>query len=254
MLLVLVLTLLITTPTTAFAAVKISKAKATMEVDSTLKLSISATSKVVWTTSKKSIATVNSSGVITAKSEGKATITGKINATKYTCAVTVVNSNKSAPKVSIKSADEFKNYLNETYSSVETDMGVMKLTHDVYMNDYDTFPYDYSISTGWDGFDPYDIEHSISYTDTQKENTKKKLREIQKKIYNDFTKYFPDKKVSGGFLYWWYKYPNILEGYMSIHFLTWCNYEDSGDFPPYKTSKISEFHWVPDYDDYDFTK
>ncbi len=40
------------------------------------------------------IATVTSKGVITAKSEGSATITATYDEKKYTCKVTVVDSNK----------------------------------------------------------------------------------------------------------------------------------------------------------------
>lgn len=81
---------------TAEAAVKISKTKAIMEVDSTLKLKVTGTnSKITWKSSKKSVAAVDSSGVVTAKSEGKATITATVGKKKYTCEVTVVDSNKS---------------------------------------------------------------------------------------------------------------------------------------------------------------
>lgn len=90
-------------PQTAEAAVKISKAKATMEVDSTLKLKVSGTkSKVKWKTSKKAVATVNSSGTVTAKSEGQATITATVGGKKYTCAVRVVDSNKPVAKKTYK--------------------------------------------------------------------------------------------------------------------------------------------------------
>lgn len=81
---------------TAEAAVKISKAKATMEVDSTLKLKVIGTSsKITWKSSKTSVATVNGSGTVTAKFEGKATITATVGKKAYTCVVTVVDSNKS---------------------------------------------------------------------------------------------------------------------------------------------------------------
>jgi len=77
------------------ATIKISKAKATLEVDSTLKLSVTGTkNKVAWKTSKSSVATVSSSGLITAKKEGSATITATVSSKKYICVVTVVNSNK----------------------------------------------------------------------------------------------------------------------------------------------------------------
>jgi hypothetical protein len=95
--LVFVLTLLISTPTPAFAAVKISKAKATLEVDATLQLKISGTkSTATWKTSKKAVATVTKSGVVAAKAEGSATITATVSGKNYTCAVTVVNSNKAS--------------------------------------------------------------------------------------------------------------------------------------------------------------
>lgn len=94
--LVLSLTLILMTPNIAEAAVKISKAKATMEVDSTLKLKVTGTTKkITWSSSKKSVATVNSSGTVTAKAEGQATITAKIDSNKYNCEITVVNSNKT---------------------------------------------------------------------------------------------------------------------------------------------------------------
>ncbi|MDF2950771.1 MAG: putative rane protein [Anaerocolumna sp.] len=94
--LLLIFTLCFTVvPNTASAAVTISKSKATMEVDSTLKLKISGTkSKISWKTSKKAVATVTGTGTVTAKSEGQATITATVGSNKYTCAVTVVDSNK----------------------------------------------------------------------------------------------------------------------------------------------------------------
>lgn len=77
------------------AAVKISKAKATLEVDATLTLKITGSdSNVTWSSSNKLIASVNSNGVVTAKKEGQATITANIDKKKYTCEVKVVNSNK----------------------------------------------------------------------------------------------------------------------------------------------------------------
>jgi len=84
---------------TPAATIKISKNKATMEVDSTLKLKITGTnSKVTWSTSNKQIATVNASGTVTAVKEGTATITAKVDNKKYTCTVTVLDSNKVVKK------------------------------------------------------------------------------------------------------------------------------------------------------------
>lgn len=89
----LVLCLVLITPRTAEAAINISKAKATMEVDSTLKLKVSGTkNKATWKSSKKSVATVDSAGKVTAIFEGQATITATVNKKKYSCIVTVVDS------------------------------------------------------------------------------------------------------------------------------------------------------------------
>ncbi len=78
------------------ATVKISKAKATMEIDSTLTLKVSGTSsKVKWSSSNKTIAKVSSKGKVTALKEGSATIKATVDKKTYTCAVTVVDSNKT---------------------------------------------------------------------------------------------------------------------------------------------------------------
>lgn len=253
--LVLILLLSFTSIDTAEAAT-ISKSKATMEVDSTLKLKISGTSdKVTWKSDKKAVATVNSSGTVTAKAEGIATITATVNNVKYTCKITVVDSNKYAvPSAKIKNIDDFKKYLNETYGSVETDMGTMKLTHSVSTNEFSFFEHDYWIKTEWDGIQPYDIKYSILYTSSQKEKTIEKLKEIQLNIYNDFAYYFPDKKVTGGYYKSWYRYPSIQVGFESTRFLTWNNYTDGEYYDEYGTSEIDAFKWDPFIDDYDFTK
>lgn len=82
------------------ASLKLSKAKATMEVDSTLKLKLGTidAAKVSWKSSNSKVATVAKTGTITAKKEGSATITATYQSKKYTCSVTVVNSNKVEAK------------------------------------------------------------------------------------------------------------------------------------------------------------
>lgn len=115
--LVIIMITLLSVPELAEATtVKINKTKAVLEVDATLKLKIAGTdSKVTWSTSKKSAATVNTSGVVTAKAEGTATITATVNNKKYTCTVTVVDSNKVVKKETFdpkKVASEIK-VLNE---------------------------------------------------------------------------------------------------------------------------------------------
>ncbi len=79
------------------ATVKISKAKAVMEVDSTLVLKVSGTdSKVKWSSSNKKIAKVSSNGKVTALKEGTTTIKATVGKTSYTCTISVVDSNKTS--------------------------------------------------------------------------------------------------------------------------------------------------------------
>ncbi len=88
---------LLIAPISVSAAV-ISKEKATMEVDSTLKLRIQGSKEtVMWSTSNKSVAAVNKSGVITAIKEGTATITATVEEEDYVCTVTVVDSSLAKP-------------------------------------------------------------------------------------------------------------------------------------------------------------
>lgn len=107
-LLVLFLCFSFISPQPVYAAVKISKAKAKMEVDSTLQLNITGTkSTVVWKSSKKAVASVNKTGLVTAKAEGTAAITATISGKKYTCAVTVVDSNKIVEEKSLADLVEY---------------------------------------------------------------------------------------------------------------------------------------------------
>lgn len=93
LLLMIVVLTSITPAQPAEAAAKISKSKATLEVDATLTLKITgAESKIAWTSSKETVATVNSKGTVTAIKGGTATITATVDSKDYTCSVYVVNS------------------------------------------------------------------------------------------------------------------------------------------------------------------
>ena len=121
MFLVVIMIAILSAPVSAQAAtVKISKAKATLEVDATLKLKITGTdSKITWSTSKKTIATVKD-GTITAVKVGQSTITATVSGKKYTCSVTVVDSNKVVKKETFdpkKVANELKVVNEYTWST-----------------------------------------------------------------------------------------------------------------------------------------
>lgn len=96
----------------------------------------------------------------------------------------------------------------------------------------------------------YDLEHSISLSKTDKQDTLSLLRDLQKRVYYYFSSYFPEYKVEGGYYNSWYKYPNLKVGYQSCRVMTWKNYE--GDSTDYYDNKITQFRWDTIIDDYVF--
>ncbi len=102
------------------ATLKLSKAKATMEVDSTLKLKLGSinASKISWKSSNTKVASVSKTGTITAKKEGFVKISATYKSKKYTCAVTVVDSNKDY--YSLGEAGTFDGLWTITFFSVTT--------------------------------------------------------------------------------------------------------------------------------------
>ncbi|WP_160359504.1 hypothetical protein [Clostridium chromiireducens] len=179
---------------------------------------------------------------------------------------TVNNENKKTQYESIKTSYDLENYLNEKYSSLKTPIGILKFNFTVDKNDNKAFPYDLWIKTEWgdidnpkyedfDWFEPYDLEDSIQISDSDKEKTKELLKDYQKKVAEDVIKYFPNKKIQGGFFYSAFQYKYINEGYYSMKFDTWTNYElDKSDRDYYKdeydNSELTDFHWDTEDDDY----
>jgi|GEM_PF-5259196 len=207
---------------------------------------------LIWNSSNQMIATVNN-GIITPLKEGTTNITASSssnNSIFASCNVTVKA--KEITVSNITSIGDLVKYLNLNFTKLETPMGTWRFTHSYIENTYSFFPYNYWLQTDylWSDIGPYDIKYSIKYSDTQKEETKKLLREYQQNIASIAIKALPDKKIQGGYYHGGYKYPSIHAGYYSTRFLTWKNYTGKED---YNTSIISIFQWDSYIDDYDFT-
>ena len=159
----------------------------------------------------------------------------------------------SDPISNILTINDLVKYLNNNFTTLETPIGTWHFTNSISENTFSFIPYDYWIKTDFvaSTLILIDLEYSIKYTDAQKEETKKLLRDYQQSIANIVNASFPGKKVIGGFYRGYYKYPNLKLDYTSIRFLTWKNFDGYGD---YKDSKITGFHWDASIDDYDFTK
>ncbi len=106
---------------TQAAEIKLNKKKVVLEVDAkiTLKLGDVKATDVKWSSSAKKVATVTSKGVVTAKAEGSATITATYKKKKYTCKVTVVDSNKALFSTVQEYIDAQKDDIDASIASME---------------------------------------------------------------------------------------------------------------------------------------
>lgn len=114
----------------AAESVKLNKTKVTIEVGKSYTLKLSGTKeKATWTSSNTKIAKVNQSGKITGVKNGSATITATVGKTKYTCKVTVKQSEykvQSKGQTEVQTHQEIMNSLNmtilKTFTKVKGDI------------------------------------------------------------------------------------------------------------------------------------
>lgn len=155
----------------------------------------------------------------------------------------------------IKTAEDLEAYFNQNMGSLETPLGTYNYTFKVDENDADYNPYDFLIKVDHDGPSPwYDIEYSISISQSDKDETLALTREFQEEVYNTAAAFFPDKKLTGCYYDFYYEYPNIRIGYHATQVLTWCNFtgEPFMFSTEYADTEISSFHWYTERDDYKF--
>lgn len=148
---------------------------------------------------------------------------------------------------------ELENHLNNTFPSVTTTAGTFALKHTVMPNlisPNSFLPYDIRISTDWNPLElsPYDLSsYSTKYTDEQKQGIIKNLADFQRKIFESATEKYPGKNIQGGFYHSYYKYPHLKVDLQVTQFLTWVNYNASGN-----SISNADFRWDPSIDDYNF--
>lgn len=157
----------------------------------------------------------------------------------------------------ISTVQEMAAYLNANWNKIETPMGEIPVETTIQVNNRSYNLYDW-----WIQSEPpstmifFELKYSVEYTAEEKEGTIEALRAYQKGLYNIVSKYFPDKKVYGGYYLGSYKYPNLQVGYQSTQAFSWMNYtpdEYMGiEDDAYYSSKITDFHWVSTYDNYFF--
>ena len=160
---------------------------------------------------------------------------------------------KLAVNVSIRTLDQLNNYLNLKFKELNTPAGKWQFQFKVRENDSSSMPYDIKIETDWYGVSVPGMEESIKLSEKDKHKTKLMLAAYQKRIADIVLLNFPRKKIEGGFYAYGYEYPYIQEGYWSLKFLTWRNFESYPDTLNYYDNKVTNFHWYTKYDDYIFS-
>jgi hypothetical protein len=103
-------------PMSAYAAVKINKKTATIQVGKTVSLKISGAkkgTKISWASNKKAVATVSSKGVVKGVKAGTAKITAKVGKKKYSCTVTVKEKASNSHTTTLKSVNIDPYYLED---------------------------------------------------------------------------------------------------------------------------------------------
>lgn len=149
--------------------------------------------------------------------------------------------------------EKFEKELSSKFKQVDIGIDTWNLSFEVNKNTSDISRYDFWIQVDWGtvNVSPYDLAHSISYTQEQKDFAISKLKNVQIEIFEYVIAKYPTKKFWGGFYDSWYKYPSIREGLTSIKFLTWKNFEDKLGYDYYQ-AKQTDFYWDNSIDDYKF--
>lgn len=157
-----------------------------------------------------------------------------------------------------ETVDDLVNYLNAYYNEIVTPLGTYRVETEILVNNSSTFLYDWRIesSMSLDATLYYALKYGINYSEEDKAETVRILREYQRAVYEVAANAFPDKKIAGGFYSSYYRYEHVNVGYESIAAFSWMNYSPrqyvASLDTDYYDSEVTEFQWVDTYDDYTF--
>lgn len=151
----------------------------------------------------------------------------------------------------VTNANELKNYLKDNFSNIKTVIGDTSFDFNVIENSITFLPEDYKINVlySYDYFEG--AKYSNKYTTEEKQQLKKQLKDHMEKIGKAAIKVMPNKKLTGSYYSFYYKYPSIKEGYTSSNYYTWISYNEPeiNDLNVYEKTKLSEFQWYNRFDD-----
>ena len=159
---------------------------------------------------------------------------GEVNPHNY-----VMNSCADCGETLASNYKELVRYLNSNYSTLETPLGtVTGITFSIDDHDpplYCTCDYVLNIETS---LYVKDVKHSLDailgsdyYAYEDRVQTLMAMIEYAHEVSRIAMEAFPDKKMKGSFYDWGYKYPTIKEGFWSISYLSFSNYDKTENVP-----------------------
>jgi hypothetical protein len=143
---------------------------------------------------------------------------------------------------------ELQKFLDNNYSSLNTELGTTKFTFVIYENTSNITPYDYWIMVEYDSQFFYDLSYSINISNETREKIKLQLKDHQEKLAKEVISAMPNKKFYGGYHDSWYRYPALQVDLITRHYYSWTNYVGQL-FTSYQDTTPSAFRWYPDIDD-----
>ena len=150
----------------------------------------------------------------------------------------------------ITSRDGLIRFLSSTFGECQTSLGPTKFGFEVFENTSILTPYDYEIEVRYDVTFFYDLQYSNKITTDMNHVVCAELKQFQEELARAAIVAMPDKKLKGGYSYWWYTYPTIRVDLNTRDYYTWVNYSPSSILTRYGDARITGFSWTPFLDDH----
>lgn len=148
-------------------------------------------------------------------------------------------------KANVSSVKDFERFLKQKYAYLYSPMEDFELDIEIWDNSssLDGLSFavhvDFSyVSSDYDVITPYNFDEKYGYTDLQKEETVKQLKEMMKDICTDAEDCFPNAEVSGCVYVSGYHYRHIKVDYYDDTTLSWTN-------------ASGQFEWQPSLDTFE---
>lgn len=132
-----------------------------------------------------------------------------------------------APAPGVQTVEQFRDYLNANYATLDTGLKVFDLKDKFYIiENSDEFKcYDIAVNINIESLEGWrDVTAPSVSTEEQRAVFQKSLKDYQEKLSKLTEATFPGRKIRGGFITIGYKYPNLKMGPYEFTRYGWKNY------------------------------